>query len=345
MGRVARLRFSEVRVVFSFSMAARSFAPAGPIELPAHGRPGGGAGGGVAGRIRRGEVDKAREQARLEREGAEKAMEAAIEAQVKASLAAGLAERLAAMQRRPTGRKVSGLKWIKLGQSPPGVGQEILNEKLAFALKRRTDFTPAEVDAFGLGSLHPDNFIKAGEWYFKPDASSQDSKATRSKRMLVSGAGSAEWNGEYVATGSSDSKWGAPMFRKSSGDTSKTLYLDGDGCWCLGSEFQYNSKGYDTGNSPNPPLAPPSSGWRPDGYASPGPTLLLVDLARGTRVQAKWHNKMSMGRGEMEPQPRHTHALPREQAVRSHVLTDACASLMASLHDQRRCRRQYCSRV
>ena len=64
-----------------------------------------------------------------------------------------------------------GLKWEKRGDKPPGIGRELTNPKLAFALKRREEsptFTAEDLKAFELESLQPNDFIKSGPSYFQP---------------------------------------------------------------------------------------------------------------------------------------------------------------------------------
>ena len=66
--------------------------------------------------------------------------------------------------------KALGSKWEKLGDSPPGSGHELTNPKLAFALKRRMEFTATDLKVFELENLQPTDFIKSGVSYFKPGA-------------------------------------------------------------------------------------------------------------------------------------------------------------------------------
>jgi hypothetical protein len=61
--------------------------------------------------------------------------------------------------------------WTSIGSSPPAKGQESVNAKLSFALKRRTDFTLQDLESYQLGAVRPDHFIKSGSPYFQPSAS------------------------------------------------------------------------------------------------------------------------------------------------------------------------------
>jgi hypothetical protein len=75
-------------------------------------------------------------------------------------------------------REPSGLKWVSVGPSRPTPaaarvdfvqGRELSNPGLAVALTSKTEFTQEEWEAFGIGELHPDDWIRAGNTYFKPE--------------------------------------------------------------------------------------------------------------------------------------------------------------------------------
>ena len=61
-----------------------------------------------------------------------------------------------------------GMVWFEIVDSPPSDGRALANPKLAFALRRNTRFTLADLEAFELEDLRPANFIKSGTSYFQP---------------------------------------------------------------------------------------------------------------------------------------------------------------------------------
>ena len=63
---------------------------------------------------------------------------------------------------------VSGAKWLCAGATPPPTGRRLENTELARALTLKTEFSQMEWNAFGISDLHVDDFIQAGERYFKP---------------------------------------------------------------------------------------------------------------------------------------------------------------------------------
>ena len=73
----------------------------------------------------------------------------------------------------------SALKWTKVGASPPAQGEELLNAKLSFALKHRTDFTEQDIEAFELGELRTDHYIKSGSDYFQPSVAVAGNQSRR----------------------------------------------------------------------------------------------------------------------------------------------------------------------
>ena len=60
-----------------------------------------------------------------------------------------------------------GLKWKNVGMAKPTHGREIGNDKLKKMLARKTEFQATEWEDFGI-DLRPDDFVKAGDSYFKP---------------------------------------------------------------------------------------------------------------------------------------------------------------------------------
>ena len=64
--------------------------------------------------------------------------------------------------------EASGLKWEHAGDMPPAQGRELVRPDLSEALSRKTEFTKQEWAAFGIRDLHNDDWIKAGESYYKP---------------------------------------------------------------------------------------------------------------------------------------------------------------------------------
>ena len=71
-----------------------------------------------------------------------------------------------------------GLKWVSVGATAPADGTELINARLSFALRRKTEFTAAELSLYfdlalyELPELHPRNYIRSGSSYFQPDAAS-----------------------------------------------------------------------------------------------------------------------------------------------------------------------------
>ena len=64
--------------------------------------------------------------------------------------------------------EASGLKWEHAGDTPPAQGRELVRPDLSEALSCKTEFTEQEWAAFGIRDLHNDDWIKAGESYYKP---------------------------------------------------------------------------------------------------------------------------------------------------------------------------------
>jgi hypothetical protein len=61
-----------------------------------------------------------------------------------------------------------GFKWRKVGDEKPSQGEELINERLAAALEKSTEFTRTEWEAFDITGLRTDHFVKSGASYFQP---------------------------------------------------------------------------------------------------------------------------------------------------------------------------------
>ena len=69
-----------------------------------------------------------------------------------------------------------GSKWLKMGNTKPTDGRNLENAKLAEALSHKTEFTKQEWEGFnvrdenglGIKELRGTDFVKAGDYYFKP---------------------------------------------------------------------------------------------------------------------------------------------------------------------------------
>eukprot|EP00966_Prymnesium_polylepis_P285892 6604199-Prymnesium_polylepis.1 len=66
--------------------------------------------------------------------------------------------------------KATGLEWIDVGGPPPAGCRKLNNDKLAEALKHKTQFTPEEWESFNIHSLEKSCFIRVGWSYFVPYA-------------------------------------------------------------------------------------------------------------------------------------------------------------------------------
>ena len=64
--------------------------------------------------------------------------------------------------------EASGLKWENAGDTAPAQGRELLRPDLVEALSCKTEFTKQEWAMFGIRDLRNDDWIKAGESYYKP---------------------------------------------------------------------------------------------------------------------------------------------------------------------------------
>ena len=62
----------------------------------------------------------------------------------------------------------SGLKWVKVGTNRPTQGRELINVKLQNALTGQTEFGQEEWNSFHVDDLSLDDFIRAGNTYYKP---------------------------------------------------------------------------------------------------------------------------------------------------------------------------------
>ena len=62
----------------------------------------------------------------------------------------------------------SGVKWSNAGSIRPRAGEEVNNKQLAEALRKKTEFTMQEWEAFGISDLRTSSFVKSGKSYFTP---------------------------------------------------------------------------------------------------------------------------------------------------------------------------------
>ena len=79
-------------------------------------------------------------------------------------------------------------QWQKVGTTKPTTGRELFNSKLATELQRKQDFTPEEWDSYGIVEVHQDDFIMAGDSYFKP-AEDRHQREIVPFRVYLSAAG------------------------------------------------------------------------------------------------------------------------------------------------------------
>jgi hypothetical protein len=73
------------------------------------------------------------------------------------------------LENKPSGDWVNtglGLRWVKV--EPNACMREIQSAPLSAALKNKADFTKSELNAFFLGNLCQDSYIKVGNTSFKP---------------------------------------------------------------------------------------------------------------------------------------------------------------------------------
>ena len=64
-----------------------------------------------------------------------------------------------------------GLKWENVGTAKPTLGRELQNDKLTAVLQQKTELDATEWKNCGINDLRHDDFIKAGDSYFKPSDS------------------------------------------------------------------------------------------------------------------------------------------------------------------------------
>ena len=62
----------------------------------------------------------------------------------------------------------SGLKWTKIGKNKPKKGTELENKALSDELKKKQAFTQEEFDIFNISDLMIEQYIRSGEFYYKP---------------------------------------------------------------------------------------------------------------------------------------------------------------------------------
>ena len=83
-------------------------------------------------------------------------------------------------------------QWQNVGTTKPTTGRELSNElsnsKLATELQKKQDFTPEEWDSYGIAEVHQEDFIMAGDSYFKP-AENRHQREIVPFRVYLSAAG------------------------------------------------------------------------------------------------------------------------------------------------------------
>ena len=79
-------------------------------------------------------------------------------------------------------------QWQNVGTTKPTTGRELFNSKLATELQRKQDFTPEEYERYGITKVDKDDFIKAGDSYFKP-AEDRHQREIVPFRVYLSAAG------------------------------------------------------------------------------------------------------------------------------------------------------------
>ena len=84
-------------------------------------------------------------------------------------------------------KQILGLMWHRIGdKKPTGEGRELKNSKLARELTFKTEFTQAEWDAFGVQDLDQEDFIQAGNSFFKPVSSKMSERLILNAQMMGS---------------------------------------------------------------------------------------------------------------------------------------------------------------
>ena len=79
-------------------------------------------------------------------------------------------------------------QWQKVGTTKPTTGRELSNSKLATELQKKQDFPPEEWDSYGIAEVYQEDFIKAGDSYFKP-AEDRHQREIVLFRVFLSAAG------------------------------------------------------------------------------------------------------------------------------------------------------------
>ena len=79
-------------------------------------------------------------------------------------------------------------QWQNVGTTKPTTGRELSNSKLATELQKKQDFTPEEWDSYGIAEVHQEDFIMAGDSYFKP-AENRHQREIVPFRVYLSAAG------------------------------------------------------------------------------------------------------------------------------------------------------------
>ena len=79
-------------------------------------------------------------------------------------------------------------QWQNVGTTKPTTGRELSNSKLATELQKKQDFPPEEWDSYGIAEVYQEDFIKAGDSYFKP-AEDRHQREIVLFRVFLSAAG------------------------------------------------------------------------------------------------------------------------------------------------------------
>ena len=65
---------------------------------------------------------------------------------------------------------INYLRWIKIGEVEPLIGNEIINQNLSNALLNKNEFNQDEFDNFLISdSINQGDYIKSGNFYYKPE--------------------------------------------------------------------------------------------------------------------------------------------------------------------------------
>ncbi len=78
-----------------------------------------------------------------------------------------------------------GFKWRETGSKQPSTGTEIKNDVLAAALLEKVEFKKEEWEQFQVVNLSSENYIKAGNCYFKPSGTDVNYTDENDKTPLI----------------------------------------------------------------------------------------------------------------------------------------------------------------